>query len=128
MQRPLRIYRILLLSMFLTGWYLNSYGLLIPYYTLASGHDQTHFSFVFIVRSLAYVSGSLTVKCLCKRVSTHILFVAYAIATAIALYLCCRSIAFVNLGVTLFVSAFCIMSMNVLTYSLTVELFHGKGP
>jgi len=39
MEEHFKVYSILLFSSFITGWYLNSYGVLIPFYSQDSGLD-----------------------------------------------------------------------------------------
>jgi MFS family permease len=121
-------YGILLYLIFLTGWYLNSYGVLIPYYSEASGNDETFYSFLFVVRSIAYTLGSIAVKYVSHRFNTHAIFMLFTSVITVTLFLCSLSINSLNLTVMLFTSGFCIMSSNVLSFSLSVKLFFGSQP
>jgi hypothetical protein len=40
----------------------GSIGPMIPFFALATGHDETTYSFIFLSRALGYIIGGLIVK------------------------------------------------------------------
>ena len=83
---------------------------------------------MFIVRSAAYVSGSIAVPYFAARYSTQTLFIAYFLLISSSLFICSLSVHTLNLALTLFVSGFCFIGQNILTFSLTIKIFRNNNP
>lgn len=103
MRRVTVIYLILLWIFFVTGLYVASYGVLIPYYSSASAQDQTEYSFTFLVRALAFICGSVSIKYLLRRFSAQSIMINYCGIVGVSLFLCSLSYSSLNLGVMLFI-------------------------
>jgi hypothetical protein len=121
---PYIAYSFMLYIFFLTGIYLSSFGVLIPYYSSASGNDETYFSFIFISRSIAYVVGAIAIKYLIGKFTTSSIFVTQLAIISISLFLCSLSVTAFNLTAMIFLSGACLMAANVIGFSLTGKLFH----
>jgi MFS family permease len=83
---------------------------------------------MFLVRSIAFTLGSISIKKLVHRYSTQRIYIANGLLIALSLLCCTFSLHPINLTVMLFVSALCIMSSNILTASLTIKLFKDSNP
>jgi MFS family permease len=116
------------MDLFLTGIYLSSYGLLIPLYSQATGHDETYYSFLFMVRSAAYISGSIAIKYLIRHFTMHSLFVGQLALITISMYLCTLSYSLTNLTIMYFISGSALMATNVLAFSTTAQIFQNHHP
>ena len=123
MQQQKKQFAVLSYTIFVTGLYLNSYGVLIPFYSSASQHDETFYSFLFIVRSIAYISGSILVKYLACTINTQMLYKGIFITMGISLFICSLSFNPVNLALMLYISGVCNVSQMIVGMSLTIKLF-----
>jgi hypothetical protein len=72
---------------FLSAWYDTCFGSIIPYFSAATGIDETGYSYLFMVRSAANILGGFVVKFLIKRISTQTLAIAYMLAVLVSLCL-----------------------------------------
>lgn len=123
MRRATVIYLILLWVFFVSGLYIASYGVLIPYYSSTSGKDQTEYSFTFIARALAFICGSVSIKYLLRTFRAQSIMISYCGMVGASLFLCSLSCSDLNLGGMLFISGFCIISTNVIGLSMVMQLF-----
>lgn len=121
-------YSILFYTFVLNGWYFATYGVLIPYYSLETGLDETYFSFTFLVRSIAFICSALLIKKLILHYSTNSIITFSLAFVVVSLFMCSLSISSLNMSVMLFVSGFCYNIINVLSLSIIRHLFKGQRP
>lgn len=127
-RRVVIVYGILAWTLFVSGLYIASFGVIIPYYSRASGLDETEYSFTFLVRALAYVLGSVSVKFILSRIPTQKAMLFLCGIISVALFLCSLSISPLNLTIMLFLSGFAIISTNIIVFGQTIKLFEHEQP
>jgi fucose permease len=128
MEQHHRIFIILIYLFIIGGWYGASLGVLIPYFSEASGHDETYFSFLFIVRSIAYALGSIAVKYLVHSLSTQKLLITYLAISSVSIFIYSLSLHTANLSIMIFISGFCIMGCNIQCFTIVIKLFEKDKP
>ena len=101
-------YLALIFLIFLNGWYVSCFGPLIPYFTAATGHDETDYAYLFMVRSSANVVGGLMSKYFIRTITTSKLMI-----------ICIVLIALGNLGANLSLSTFN-LSVNIFLASVSM--------
>lgn len=65
-----RLFAIMVLMNFFAGWYDTSFGAIIPYFSNATGMDETDYSYLFMVKTSSNIISGFIIKYLIKRVST----------------------------------------------------------
>lgn len=118
-----RLYAIMVLMNFLAGWYDTSFGAIIPYFSDATGQDETDYSFLFMVKTSANIISGFIIKYLIKRVSTEKLAVGYLLLVTLSLCASTFTLTNINLGVTLFIATGSFVGVSVIAFSVTIKLF-----
>ena len=122
------IFAIVFYIMFLLGWYIVSFGVLIPFYSAATHQDETHYSFTFVARSTAFILGCLTIRPLLRLCTKQTLILANLVLISLSLLLCSLSYNSYNLAITLFISAFGIINLMVLCPTIILKTFTHNQP
>jgi hypothetical protein len=76
----------LILLTFFNGCFVSSFGPLIPHYSSATGLDETDFSYLFMVRSIANILGGLLVKIFLKKFQLQSLILGYLSIIIVSLF------------------------------------------
>ena len=71
---------------------------------------------------------SIVVKYLISYYSTHTIFTVFSFLIATSQFICSLNPDPLNLTITIFISCFCVISCNILCFSLTVNLFRNHNP
>jgi hypothetical protein len=109
--------------MLLAGFYVASYGPLIPFYSEAAQQDQTYFSFIFLVRSIANILGGVVIKYLLKTFRIKAVIIGMSVVMGISLIICSLSISIINLVITLFLSSINFVMMSIIVISFNFILY-----
>ena len=83
---------------------------------------------MFVIRSLAYAIGSISIKYFVRYYSTQTLFLVNYAALAISLFLCSLSISVVNITTMLFIASFTILSLTVMSFGIILTLYEKDRP
>jgi MFS family permease len=121
-------YGMLLFLAFLNGWFVSSFGPLIPHFSAATGLDETDFAYLFMVRSAANVFGSFLIKYLLKRTNTQQLTLIYLLVITICLFSSTFSLSTLSLSLTLFFGSAAFVGTVVIIYGATFHLFLNDEP
>jgi predicted MFS family arabinose efflux permease len=111
---------------FLCAWYDTCFGPIIPYYSAATGIDETDYSYLFMVKSAANIFGSILLSVIIEKLSTQKLLILYLLIATAALILSSLSLTTVNLSLTIFFATLTILSATDIAYLITVSLFLGN--
>jgi predicted MFS family arabinose efflux permease len=112
----------------LNAWYYTCFGPVIPYYSAATGLDETHYSYLFLIKTVATVLGGYLAKYLIKRVPTQPLIIIYMILAIISLCASTFSLSTINLGITLFIATFATVGPALIGFNVTLKLFLDDEP
>ncbi len=113
---------------FLNGWYVSSFGPLIPYFTEATGLDETHYSYLFMVRSIANIVGGILIKYIIKKLKTNVLTYGTLGTVILCLFLASLSLTTFNLSINLFLTSVALVCIVIITYSVIFSLFQNDNP
>jgi hypothetical protein len=118
----------LIFLIFLNGWYVSCFGTLIPYFTAVTGHDETDYAYLFMVRSLANVVGGLMSKYFIRTVKTSKLMVICIVLVALGIFAANLSLSTFNLTVTIFLASVSLIGTLVILYGVVIKLFLDSRP
>lgn len=102
--KMLQYYLLVLLS-FVNGCFVSSFGPLIPHFSFVTGLDETHYAYIFFVRSAGNIFGGFLIKHLLKRFPIQSLIVFYQATVIISLFLSALSLSTASLTITLFLTS-----------------------
>jgi MFS family permease len=122
------IFSVIFYIMLLLGWYMVSYGVLIPFYSAETHKDQTHYSFTFVSRSVAFILGCLTLKPLLSIFSIQTVIIGNLTLISLSLFLCSLSHHDLNLIIMLFLSAYSIIHLMILSPTIILHIFQHNQP
>lgn len=113
-------------TVFCNGWYVSSYGPLIPYFSEATKEDETHYSYLFFTRSIANMAGGFFIKFLVKKLPIPTIFTTVIVVIMLSFLLASLSLHTLNLTLTLFLASVSLLATVVITYDVIFKLFKEK--
>lgn len=121
-------FAILVISNMLGAWYYTCLGPLIPFYSAATGLDQTHFSYLFLVKTFAILVGGQISRFLARRITTQHLALIYFLVAMITIPISTFSLSTLSLSITLFVATLASSGIFVISLYATIKLFMEDQP
>jgi predicted MFS family arabinose efflux permease len=112
----------------LNAWYYTCFGPVIPYYSAATGLDETHYSYLFFIKTVATICGGYITKYLLRRVSTQILALVYMSVALLSLCASTLSLSTVNLGITMFIGAGSSFGASLISLNITIKIYLDDEP
>ncbi len=107
----------------LNAWFYTCFGPVIPYYSAATGLDETHYSYLFFIKTIATIFGGYVAKYLLKRVATQPLIIIYMVLAIVSLCASTFSLNTINLGITLFIATCATVGPSLIGFNVTLKLF-----
>lgn len=118
-----RLHYVNTLAMLLVGCYIASYGPLIPFMANETKQDETHYAYIFLVRSTASLLGSLFVKKLGPLIEIRHFVLGICLTLGGSLILSTFSLSTVNLVITLFLASISTVMLNIVFVSFNFTVF-----
>jgi len=118
-------YAALVVLMFLSGCYVSSFGPLIPFISEQTKNDETHYSYIFLLRSSANVIGGLFTKYLCKRFSPQYIIIISLLVTFVSLFLSTLSLNTINLAVSIFIASLGVINYSIIACTVVFKIYVG---
>lgn len=112
-----------ILAMLLIGCYVASYGPLIPFMAKKTQLDETHFAYIFFVRSIACILGSLLVKKISRVVDIRSLVLWVCLILGVSLIANTFSLSTLNIVLTLFLASISTVMLNIVLVSFNFTVF-----
>lgn len=113
-------------AMFICGWYVASYGPLIPFYAQRLGTNETHFAYIFLVRAIANIFGSFLIKKMLRVLTVPAVVSTIAVSLFVALLANSVWLSDPVLLITLLIASSCIVMLNIVLVSFNFSIFDSE--
>jgi MFS family permease len=123
MSTPRKCLGVMIFMNFLCAWYETCFGPIIPYYSAATGLDETEYSYLFMVKSIANIVGGVILSIIILKLSTQKLLIVCMLTSMASLILSSLSLTTVNLSITLFFATLTTISAADIAFLVTAKLF-----
>jgi hypothetical protein len=116
-------FSLLVLANMLGAWYYACLGPLIPYYSAATGLDETHFSYLFIIKTFAILCGGQIARVILKRLAIQNVALIYMSVALVTISISAFARSTFTLSITLFIATLSSSGIFLSALYVTIEMF-----
>lgn len=121
--RKYQLFGVTIFMNFLSAWYETCFGPIIPYYSAATGIDETDYSYLFMVKSAANLVAGIVLSFIIDKLSTQKLFIICMLTSMVSLTLSTFSLTTLNLTMTIFFATLTTICLSDIAFLVTIKLF-----
>ena len=107
----------------LAGSFLSGYGPMIPFYSEATGYDETHYSYLMFARGSGALIGLSTIKYLPNYFNSKALIIIFTAVSGVSFYASYLSLNDWNLMITYTLMSASATFINGMVFGVIFQLF-----
>jgi hypothetical protein len=122
-QQKYQLFATMVIMNILCAWYDTCFGPVIPFFSEATGIDETNYSYLFLVRFITDILGGLLIKELLQRFSSQKLAIIYMLIFAASLTATTFSLSTISLIITVSIATATFVGLLVIALNVTTKIF-----